>query len=75
MIKKLRNQPYAPKVGANPQMGARGSKKKKVVSNGMIIIHHVMRRICGIQYIVPLSKQEAVKAHRCTGHETTLHEC
>jgi hypothetical protein len=27
MIKKLRNQPYAPKVGTSPQVGTRGSKK------------------------------------------------
>jgi hypothetical protein len=27
LIKKLRNQPYAPKMGASPQAGARGSKK------------------------------------------------
>jgi hypothetical protein len=26
MIKKLRNQPYAPKVGASSQVGARGNK-------------------------------------------------
>jgi hypothetical protein len=28
MIKKLRNQPYAPKVGVNPQVGAGGNKKE-----------------------------------------------
>jgi hypothetical protein len=31
MIKKLRNQPYAPKVGASSQMGARGRRKKWVL--------------------------------------------
>jgi hypothetical protein len=28
MIKKLRNQPYAPKVGASSQMGTKSKKKK-----------------------------------------------
>jgi hypothetical protein len=28
MIKKLRNQPYAPKVGASSQMGPKRKKKK-----------------------------------------------
>jgi hypothetical protein len=33
MIKKLRNQPYAPKVGASSQMGAKRKEKKvKIVS-------------------------------------------
>jgi hypothetical protein len=27
MIKKLRNQPFAPKVGASSPVGARGNKK------------------------------------------------
>jgi hypothetical protein len=31
MIKKLRNQPYAPKSGANSQMGAKRKKKKQSV--------------------------------------------
>jgi hypothetical protein len=30
MIKKQRNQPYAPKVGVSSQMGAK--KKKKIIS-------------------------------------------
>jgi hypothetical protein len=29
MIKKLRNQPYAPKVGASSQMGAKRKKKNQ----------------------------------------------
>jgi hypothetical protein len=29
MIKKLRNQPYAPKSGASSKMGAKRRKKKK----------------------------------------------
>jgi hypothetical protein len=29
MIKKLKNQPYAPKVGASSQMGAKRKKKKE----------------------------------------------
>jgi hypothetical protein len=29
MIKKLRNQPHAPKVGASSQMGAKRKKKKE----------------------------------------------
>jgi hypothetical protein len=32
MIKKLRNQPYAPKEGASSQMGAK--RKKKKFNNG-----------------------------------------
>jgi hypothetical protein len=28
MIKKLRNQPYAPKIGASSEMGAKRKKKK-----------------------------------------------
>jgi hypothetical protein len=28
MIKKLRNQPYAPKMGASFKVGTRGGKKK-----------------------------------------------
>jgi hypothetical protein len=31
MIKKLRNQPFAPKVGASSQMGAKRKKKKKKI--------------------------------------------
>jgi hypothetical protein len=31
MIKKLWNQPHAPKVGASSQVGAKGSKKKNLV--------------------------------------------
>jgi hypothetical protein len=30
MIKKLRNQPYAPKVGASSQMGEK--RKKKIIN-------------------------------------------
>jgi hypothetical protein len=29
MVKKLRNQPYSPKVGASSQMGAKIKKKKE----------------------------------------------
>jgi hypothetical protein len=31
MIKKLRNQPYAPKSGASSQMGAKRKKKKIII--------------------------------------------
>jgi hypothetical protein len=31
MIKKLRNQPYAPKVGASSQMRAKKEKKEKKI--------------------------------------------
>jgi hypothetical protein len=35
MIKKLRNQPCTPKVGASPQVGARGSNKKYIKCSGL----------------------------------------
>jgi hypothetical protein len=38
MIKKLRNQPYAPKMGSSPQVGARGSKKKKIMNRASEIM-------------------------------------
>jgi hypothetical protein len=31
MIKKLRNQPYAPKVGGSSQMGAKRKKEEDVI--------------------------------------------
>jgi hypothetical protein len=32
MIKKLRNQPYAPKVGASSQMGAKRKEKNDMMN-------------------------------------------
>jgi hypothetical protein len=37
MIMKLRNHPYAPKVGANSQMGAKRKGKKGITLTNFII--------------------------------------
>jgi hypothetical protein len=38
MIKKLRNQPYAPKVGASSQMEAKGGKKHLLHLSGGLLV-------------------------------------
>jgi hypothetical protein len=50
MIKKLRNQPYAPKMGASSQVGAKGSKKKLTTVSIVQMINEP--ELCGSDHVL-----------------------